>query len=139
MKLLHTLDWHLGCSLLSTPKKLLRVLNVHVVGFITEALNYKLVFFHKNDQPESIICAEPYFRGKDIRTFEPGETMDYKNTKLVEGLEKHYADACGIAEQKRTKFKNIGYDGKPIAAMSHLFTSGGDGVRGFNVGLKEGK
>ncbi len=81
----------------------------------------------------------PYLRDKDIRTVEPGENIDDKNAKLVEGLKNHYANVCGIAEQKRAEFKSAGHDGIPIVAMGHLFTAGGktvdgDGVRELYVG-----
>jgi exonuclease SbcD len=39
----------------------------------------------------SIVCAVPYLRDKDIRTVEPGETIEDKNAKLILGLKNHYA------------------------------------------------
>jgi DNA repair protein SbcD/Mre11 len=130
---------HDSSSFLNAPKELLRALNVYVVGSITDTLDDELIVLHKDDQPEAIICAVPYLRDKDIRTIEPGETIDDKNTKLVEGLKKHYADVCNIAEQKQTEFETAGRHGIPIVAMGHLFTAGGktvdgDGVRELYVG-----
>jgi DNA repair protein SbcD/Mre11 len=130
---------HDSSSFLNAPKELLRALNVYVVGSITDTLDDELIVLHKDDHPEAIVCAVPYLRDKDIRTIEPGETIDDKNTKLVEGLKKHYADVCGIAEQKRTEFETVGRNGIPIIAMGHLFTAGGktvdgDGVRELYVG-----
>jgi DNA repair protein SbcD/Mre11 len=130
---------HDSPSFLNAPKELLRVLNVYVVGSITEDLDDEVIVLHKGEQPQAIVCAVPYLRDKDIRMVEPGETIDIKNAKLVEGLKNHYADVCGIAEQKRTEFKNIGHDDVPIVAMGHLFTAGGktidgDGVRELYIG-----
>jgi len=130
---------HDSPSFLNASKELLRVLNIYVVGSMAEDLNDEVIVLHKDEQPEAIICAVPYLRDKDIRTVEPGETIDVKNTKLVEGLKKHYADVCSIAEQKRTEFENAGHEGIPIVGMGHLFTAGGktidgDGVRELYVG-----
>ena len=130
---------HDSPSFLNAPKELLRALNVYVVGSVTDALDDEVIVLHKDGKPEAIVCAVPYLRDKDIRTVEPGETIDDKNAKLVEGLKDHYADVCSIAEQKRTEFENAGHDGIPIIAMGHLFTTGGktvdgDGVRELYVG-----
>lgn len=130
---------HDSPSFLNAPKELLRALNVYVVGSMTEALEDEVIVFYKDEQPELIVCAVPYLRDKDIRTVEPGETIDDKNAKLVEGLKKHYADVCDIADQKRIEFEKAGHADIPIVAMGHLFTSrgktvDGDGVRELYVG-----
>ncbi len=130
---------HDSPSFLNAPKELLRALNVYVVGSMTEALEDEVIVLHKDEQPEAIVCAVPYLRDKDIRTVGPGETIDDKNAKLVEGLKKHYADVCNIAEQRRIEFEKAGHAGIPIVAMGHLFTAGGktvdgDGVRELYVG-----
>ncbi len=116
---------HDSPSFLNAPKNLLRALNVYVVGSITNDLNDEVIVLYSDDTPEAIVCAVPYLRDRDIRT--------------VEGLKKHYADVCSIAEHKLTKFKNSGYADIPILAMGHLFTAGGktvdgDGVRELYVG-----
>jgi len=130
---------HYSPSFLNAPKELLRALNVYVVGSITENLTDEVIVLYKDEQPEAIVCAVPYLRDKDIRTVEPGETIDNKNAKLIEGLRKHYADVCYIAEQKISEFSQDGHVGIPIIAMGHLFTADGktvdgDGVRELYVG-----
>lgn len=130
---------HDSPSFLNAPKELLRLLNVHVVGSMTDALGDEVIALYKDNKPEAIICAVPYLRDKDILTVGPGETIDEKNAKLLKGLKNHYADVCEIAEQKRTEFESTGHDRIPIVAMGHLFTSGGktvdgDGVRELYVG-----
>ena len=130
---------HDSPSFLNAPRELLRALNVYVVGSMTEAMEDEVIVLHKDKQPEAIVCAVPYLRDKDIRTVEPGETIDDKNAKLVKGLKKHYADVCDLAEQKQTEFKSAGHTFTPIIAMGHLFTAGGktvdgDGVRELYVG-----
>jgi len=128
---------HDSPTFLNAPKELLRVLNVHVVGSMTDSLDDEVIVLYRDENPEAIICAVPYLRDKDIRTVEPGETVDDKNAKLVEGLKKHYADVCAIAEKKRNEFTSVGHLDIPIVAMGHLFTAGGkagDGVRELYVG-----
>ncbi|MDB2613798.1 exonuclease SbcCD subunit D C-terminal domain-containing protein [Chlamydiales bacterium] len=130
---------HDSPTFLNAPKELLKVLSVYVVGSMTENLEEEVIVLSKDRQPEAIICAVPYLRDKDIRTVEAGETIDDKNVKLVEGLKKHYANVCGIAEQKLAEIEKSGHDGIPIIAMGHLFTAGGktvvgDGIRELYVG-----
>jgi len=130
---------HDSPSFLNAPKELLRALNVYVVGSMTGSLDDEVIILCTDDKPEAIVCAVPYLRDKDIRTAEPGETIDDKNAKLVEGLKNHYSGVCAIAEQKRAEFQNSGHDNIPIVAMGHLFTAGsktvdGDGVRELYVG-----
>jgi len=131
---------HDSPSFLNAPKELLRALNVYVVGSMTENPEDEVIVLHdEKDRPQAIVCAVPYLRDKDIRTVEPGETIDDKNAKLIEGMKNHYADVCAIAEQKRSAFGKAGHMGIPIVAMGHLFTAGGktvdgDGVRELYVG-----
>jgi exonuclease SbcD len=129
---------HDSPSFLNAPKALLRALNVHVVGATTEnPEDQVIVLDNENNDPMAIVCAVPYLRDKDIRMAMPGETMDDKNARLIEGIRNHYADVCVIAERKRKEegqLKEI-----PIIAMGHLFTAGGrtvegDGVRELYVG-----
>lgn len=130
---------HDSPSFLNAPKELLRALNVYVVGSITEAMEDEVIVLSKDKRPEAIVCAVPYLRDKDIRMVEPGETVDDKNAKLIEGLKKHYAGVCNIAEQKQSEYEKDGYPDIPIIAMGHLFSAGGktidgDGVRELYVG-----
>lgn len=130
---------HDSPSFLDAPKALLQVLNVYVVGAAMEKPEEEVIVLYNGEQPEAIVCAVPYLRDKELRTVEPGETIDDKNAKLVEGLKQHYAAVSKVAEQKRTEFEQSGYTDIPIVAMGHLFTAGGktvegDGVRELYVG-----
>lgn len=127
---------HDSPTFLNAPKELLKELNVHVVGAITDNLEDEVIVLNSNNEPQAIICAVPYLRDRDVRTAEPGETIEDKNAKLIEGISNHYAEVYHIAEQKRAEFKNPNL---PIIAMGHLYTAGGvitkdDGVRNLYVG-----
>jgi DNA repair protein SbcD/Mre11 len=130
---------HDSPSFLNAPKELLRALNVYVVGAMTEVLEDEVIVLYNDEQLEAIICAVPYLRDKDIRIVEPGETIDDKNAKLIEGIKKHYSDVCALAELKRSEFEGANDADIPIIALGHLFTAGGktvdgDGVRELYVG-----
>ena len=127
---------HDSPSFLEAPKALLRVLDVHVVGSAgADPMDEVVVLCDRKGRAEAIVCAVPYLRDRDIRRVGPGESMEDKNRKLLEGLERHYRDVCIAAEQRRLQ------DGGflPMIVMGHLFTAGGttvegDGVREIYVG-----
>jgi len=132
---------HDSPSFLNAPKQLLRALNVYVVGSIMASAEDEVIILHNNNnEPEAIICAVPYLRDKDIRTAQAGESITDKNTQLLQGLKKHYADVCAIAQQKQQEFElEHNLSAIPVIAMGHLFTAGGktvdgDGVRELYVG-----
>ncbi len=141
---------HDSPSFLNAPKELLRALNVYVVGSMTDVLEDEVIVLKKNpqisqmdaDNVEVIICAVPYLRDKDIRSVEPGETIDDKNRKLVEGVKQHYEQVVSIAETIKSNLRKSAQSADkyiPIIAMGHLFTAGGktvdgDGVRELYVG-----
>ncbi len=127
---------HDSPSFLNAPKELLKALDVHVIGSVTENPEDEvLVLRDEQDIPELIVCAVPYLRDKDIRLAEAGESIEDKEQKLIEGIRSHYATVASLAEQRRAELEtNI-----PIVAMGHLFTAGGqtadgDGVRELYVG-----
>ncbi|MGR9036720.1 MAG: exonuclease SbcCD subunit D C-terminal domain-containing protein, partial [Gammaproteobacteria bacterium] len=121
---------HLRC------KELLKALNVHVVGAASEHREDEvLILCRENGSPESIVCAVPYLRDRDIRVAEAGETIEDKERKLIEGIRSHYGEVAALAERKR---RELNAD-IPIIGMGHLFTAGGqtvdgDGVRELYVG-----
>ncbi len=132
---------HDSPSFLNAPRELLKVLNVHVVGSITDNPEDEVIVLNNNNknEPQAIVCAVPYLRHKDIRCVEAGENIEDKNEKLTLGLSNHYRDVCDLAEQKKAAFSDDGFNNVPIIAMGHLFTTGaktvdGDGVRELYVG-----
>ncbi|AJQ95233.1 exonuclease SbcCD subunit D C-terminal domain-containing protein [Gynuella sunshinyii] len=127
---------HDSPSFLEAPRELLKILNVHVIGAVTESLEDEVLLLSDGQRPEAIVCAVPYLRDKDVRTAMPGETIDDKNRHLLDGIRKHYENVCALAVQKRASLEDTHV---PIIAMGHLFTAGGttmdgDGVRELYVG-----
>jgi len=127
---------HDSPSFLNAPKELLKALDVHVIGNSTENPEDEvLVLRDKQGIPELIVCAVPYLRDRDIRTVAPGESVEEKEQKMIDGIRTHYADVVNAAEKLRKDFGTH----IPIVGMGHLFTAGGktidgDGVRELYVG-----
>lgn len=127
---------HDSPSFLNAPKELLKALDVHVIGNSTETPEDEVLLLrNEQDDPELIVCAVPYLRDRDIRVAEAGESVEDKQSKLIDGIRSHYSVIAAIAEQKRIE---IGSD-IPIVAIGHLFAAGGqtvdgDGVRELYVG-----
>ncbi|MFD2113282.1 exonuclease SbcCD subunit D C-terminal domain-containing protein [Thiorhodococcus fuscus] len=127
---------HDSPSFLDAPKALLRELDVHVVGAVSQETGDEvLVLRDPEGRPELIVCAVPYLRDRDIRQSEAGETIEDKERKLIAGIREHYAEVAAAAESVRS---DLGLR-IPIVGMGHLFTAGGrtqdgDGVRELYVG-----
>ncbi len=127
---------HDSPSFLNAPKELLKALDIHVIGNITDDPEDEvLVLYDDQDVPELLVCAVPYLRDRDIRVVEAGESIEDKEQKLLDGLYRQYAAVAAAALQKR---RQLGAD-IPIVGMGHLFTSGGktvdgDGVRELYIG-----
>lgn len=127
---------HDSPTFLDAPGELLSALDVHVLGAVTsDPEDEVIVLRDAHGEPEAVVCAVPYLRDRDIRTVEPGESAEDKNRKLLEGIGRHYAEVCGLADEtRRALAPDI-----PLIATGHLFTAGGstvdgDGVREIYVG-----
>ncbi len=127
---------HDSPSLLNAQRNVFKLLQIHVVGSAEEnPKDEVLLLSDLKGTPELIVCAVPYLRDRDIRKSEPGETLEEKGQKLIDGVRLHYAEVCSEAERLR---ESIGR-WVPIVAMGHLFAAGGetstgDGVRDLFIG-----
>lgn len=143
---------HDSPSFLEAPRKPLEVLGVHVAGKCADdPADDVLVLENDRRVPELIVCAVPYLRDRDIRRAEPGESIEEKERKLIEGIRRRYAGAAEAAREQRDAIEAEAGDALeaeaggapgsyiPIVAAGHLFTAGGrtvegDGVRELYVG-----
>lgn len=127
---------HDSPSFLNAPKELLKALDVHVIGSATpDPQDEVLVLRNQQGVAELIVCAVPYLRDRDIRTVAPGESVEEKGQKMIDGIRTHYAAVVSAAQQQRQEFAAT----VPLVGMGHLFTAGGqtidgDGVRELYVG-----
>ncbi|PKL45455.1 MAG: exonuclease sbcCD subunit D [Candidatus Riflebacteria bacterium HGW-Riflebacteria-1] len=126
---------HDSPTLLDAPAKILKAINVHVVGTPGKfPENETIVLKNRNGEPQAVVCAVPYLRDRDIRRVTPGESVEDKAAALIKGVQQHYATACANAERLRHELGDL-----PLIATGHLFTAGGiavegDGVRELYVG-----
>lgn len=132
---------HDSPSLLDAPKSILSALNVYVVGTASEnPADEVIVLKDKQGIPETIVCAVPYLRDRDIRKVEFGESLSDKDQKLKLGIQQHYKQVCNAAKQLKDEYQETHTDRYiPIVGMGHLFAAGGktldgDGVRELYVG-----
>lgn len=130
---------HDSPTFLNAPKELLYALNVHVIATISDNKEDEIVVLKHNNTVEAIVCAVPYIHDRYLRTAESGETIDAKNAKIAEGLQKHYAEVCTLAETMRKDYVQKQKSTIPLIATGHLFATGGktvdgDGVRDLYVG-----
>ena len=149
---------HDSASFLNAPQSILKSINVHVVGaisnniedevFILDILKTPNIDLEKITKsipsPEIsklIICAVPYLRDKDIRTVNAGESLEDKAQNLIQGIKEHYSAVAELALEKRDELYKECINKKPayipIIGTGHLFAAGGiagDGVRDLYVG-----
>lgn len=149
---------HDSASFLNAPQSILKSLDVHVVGAISDNLEDEIIILDilktpntdleriTNNIPSSkisklIICAVPYLRDKDIRTVSAGESIEDKAQNLIQGIKEHYSAVAELALEKRDELYKESMGKKPayipIIGTGHLFAAGGiagDGVRDLYVG-----
>lgn len=127
---------HDSPSLLNAQRNIFKLLQIHVIGSAEECVKDEVMLLHDTEgNPELIVCAVPFLRDRDIRKSEPGESIEEKAKKIIEGVRLHYEEVCEAAEQLRNTLP----EWVPIVAMGHLFAAGGmrmenDGVRDHYVG-----
>ncbi|MDO9034721.1 MAG: exonuclease SbcCD subunit D C-terminal domain-containing protein [Methanoregula sp.] len=127
---------HDSPALLNAPKELLRSLNIHAIGSISEKIDDEVLILKDSvGTPFLIVCAVPFLHDREIRTVEPGEDIAEKTQKLLAGIRQHYQRVHEIAESKRS----LNGVKIPIITMGHLFVTGGcssegDGVRELYLG-----
>ncbi|MDR1732491.1 MAG: exonuclease SbcCD subunit D C-terminal domain-containing protein [Synergistaceae bacterium] len=127
---------HDSPSFLDAPRELLSFLDIHVVGAPAEKIKDELLTLRNpQGEPELLVCAVPYLRDRDLRSFEAGESPEEKEARLIEGIRNHYREIAALAAAGR----NAAGGGVPVVGTGHLFAAGGkstegDGVRELYVG-----
>ncbi|MGP5178533.1 exonuclease SbcCD subunit D C-terminal domain-containing protein [Psychrobacter aquimaris] len=131
---------HDSPTFLDAPSKVLKFLNVHVIGTACEDLNDEVLVLDDTDgNPHCIIAAVPYLRDRDVRSSSAGESAQTKDANVIKGIRAHYDEVASIAKAKQTQLIELHQHRIPIIATGHLFAAGGtttddDGVRELYVG-----
>ena len=109
---------HDSPSMLNAPKELLRMLNIHVVGSVTENLEDEIIELKdKAGKPELVIAAVPFLRDRDLRFSQAGEGSFTRLQKVREGMAEHYRQIGDLVKPFRKK--KI-----PLIATGHLYAFG---------------
>ena len=131
---------HDSPTFLDAPSKVLKFLNVHVIGTACDDLNDEVLVLDAVDgTPHCIIAAVPYLRDRDVRGSHAGESMDSKDANVIKGIRAHYDEVASIAKARQEHLSDAHQRHIPIIATGHLFAAGSkttedDGVRDLYVG-----
>jgi len=108
---------HDAVGLLNAPQKILRELNIKVIGGATEEIEDELIeITDDNGKVELVVAAVPFLRDKDLRTKESDEKYSNRTEAIREGIKEHYQQLATICESK--------YSNVPTIAMGHLYAKG---------------
>ena len=128
---------HDSPAFLDAPKDLLKIFKIHVIGGARENPEDEVLLL-KDDSGENelIVCAVPYLKERDVRTFSSSDEIEKIDSSLIAGIKNHYEKVFDAAEKLKEKLKEKNV---PVIAMGHLFARGGkvndgDGVRSLYVG-----
>lgn len=112
---------HDSANMLEASKELFKLLNVHVVGHITETRQDQIIEIidPTTQQLKAVVGAVPYLRDRDIRKSIAGESAEERVQNLREGIANHYTEI---------ETALLPYQDKqvPIIVTGHLYTAGGE-------------
>lgn len=111
---------HDSPNMLDAAKELFKLLNVHVVGHISENRAEQIIpIYNKEEELKAIVAAVPYLRDRDIRKSIAGESLEQRVESLRKGIEGHYQEI--LTEVLPYKEKKL-----PIVVTGHLYVAGGE-------------
>lgn len=123
---------HDSVTKLNSPKTLLGRMSVYVVGGADSEAGHCIFPLHdKEGKLESVVCAVPFLRERDIRTPIPGESWEEREESVAKGIKEFYRNVCEAAVEQ-AEGQSV-----PILNMGHLFVRGsssGAGERDLYVG-----
>jgi len=115
---------HDSANMIDAAKELFKLLNVHIVGHITDDRKSQIIEIRgaNNGPLKAVVGAVPYLRDKDIRKSVSGEDSSQRLESLRSGVKQHYNEI--ETELKPYKKENI-----PVIVTGHLYASGGERVK----------
>ncbi|GEM_PF-232673 len=127
---------HDNPDFLDAPKRLLKRMDIHIVGNVNPAdLSQEVFALGDKENPSAIVCAVPYLEHKDIIDLVPEDLAADRSQRLAYGVAEHYKRVWKLADGMRAG-REI-----PIIGMGHLYASGtsfGTGKAENLVGKLEG-
>lgn len=129
---------HDSVAMLGESKELLACLNTHVIpGAIANIEEQVIILKNAEGRAQSIVCAIPYLRPRDILHSIAGQTGQEKQQSLQQAISDHYQAIYAVAETKQAELKNKFGQEVPIIATGHLTTVGAkssESVRDIYIG-----
>ncbi|MBN2894076.1 MAG: exonuclease SbcCD subunit D C-terminal domain-containing protein [Bacteroidales bacterium] len=108
---------HDSVSTINAPKELLEIMNISVIGGVTENIDDLIIKIkNKDEKTELIICAVPFLREKDLRTSISGSDYKERINQIGKGIENFYSEIG-------KKALELNENNVPIIATGHLFVN----------------
>lgn len=107
---------HDSAAQLEAPKQALHALNVHVVGFLAEKPEARLLALPSSEDPKVILAMMPFLRDRDLRIGKAGESADDIRAQIVAGIRDRYAEAAEASKAAGNPC--------PVIATGHLTVLG---------------
>lgn len=104
---------------LNAPKEILKYFNIHVIGKAHENLADEVIIIRDSQQKiQTVVCAVPFLRDKDIRQAVIGESYTDIEQRLKEGIIRRYRNLADCTQAyNQQPF--------PIIATGHLYAADG--------------
>ncbi len=120
---------HDSAAQLEAPKEALQSLQTHVVGFLPENPDDRILCLPNRENPKVAMALIPFLRDRDLRVGKAGETADEIREQLASGISECYAETA----------KAMGDAGLscPLVATGHLTVVGSetsDSERDIHIG-----
>jgi len=120
---------HDSAAQLESPKQVLGVINTHVVGFLAEKPEDRILFLPDTGNPQIAIALIPFLRDRDLRIGRAGESADEIRKQILGGIEKRYQEVSAYVEKAQLAC--------PVLATGHLTVLGArksDSEREIHIG-----
>ena len=120
---------HDSAAQLEAPKQALHALNVHVVGFLAEKPEARILRLPNDKNPKAAIAMIPFLRDRDLRVGKAGESADDIRTQVVAGIRQRYMEVAEAVNAAGTTC--------PAIATGHLTVLGAktsDSERDIHIG-----
>ncbi|MDF1656491.1 MAG: exonuclease subunit SbcD, partial [Verrucomicrobiales bacterium] len=120
---------HDSAAQLEAPKQVLNSLKTHVVGFLPENPEDRILYLPDAQNPEAAIALIPFLRDRDLRVGRAGENAEEIRAQLAGGISARYAEAAEAIVTAKVEC--------PVIATGHLTVVGSetsDSERDIHIG-----
>lgn len=108
---------HDSAQMLNAPYELMKMLDIFVVGGLSDCVEDYCIPLYNNGQLEVVVLAVPFLRDMDFRKANEGESYSNRIEIVQEGILNTYRYASRYVREKYG-------EEVPVIAMGHLYTAG---------------